>query len=498
MLNRRRCGVLLHPSSLPGEGGIGSLGENARRFVDLLSDMGMSYWQILPLAPPACGNSPYSAFSAFAGNPLLIDLEELVHEGDLPDALSVNCGIEAKVDFGSVTKMKLEALHIAAASFFSAAKRERMEEFWHFCDTTGWLHDYALFMALKHKYKGKMWQRWPRDAALLMPGIYEKASKELGQEIGVQKYQQWQFFRQWRSLHAYASERGIGIIGDLPIFVGYDSADVWRNRKIFLLDETGKPTEVAGVPPDYFCKTGQLWGNPLYDWDELKRQSYLWWIERFRQMYNMYDCVRIDHFRGFEAAWQVPAVETTAVNGHWGKGPGSHFFGILHATLGQLPIIAEDLGVITDEVVALREQCGYPGMKILQFAFGSGADNPYLPHNHQKNSVVYTGTHDNDTTIGWYDKLTPELKKSVADYLGTVECSAVSGMIRAALMSVADTAIIPLQDLLALPTEARLNIPGTADGNWSWRFTWSMIGNDLVKSTAALLELYGRRRGNYF
>ena len=493
MLNRRRCGVLLHPTSLPDAGGIGTMGDDARRFIDFLATMGMSLWQVLPLTPPACGNSPYSAFSAFAGNPLLIDLEQLVREGDLPDASSAVCFPEERVDFGAVGEFKLNALHRAATAFFASGRTARMEDFWHFCDTTGWLHDYALFMALKQRYKGKSWHRWPKDVALLTPEMYEKASRELGAEIGAQKYLQWQFQRQWRGLREYAAEHGIAIMGDLPIFVAYDSADVWHNRGIFLLDKVGKPTVVAGVPPDYFSKTGQLWGNPLYDWDALEWQGYAWWIERFRQLFTQFDCVRIDHFRAFEAAWQVPANERTAVGGRWVKGPGSNFFDVVHAALGRLPIIAEDLGVITPEVEAMRDLCGYPGMKILQFAFDSSPTNPYLPHNHVKKSVVYTGTHDNDTTLGWYNGLPSEQQRSVNDYLGSREGDIVTGMIRSALMSVADTAIIPLQDLLGLASAARMNIPGTADGNWSWRFSWGMIDRHLGASMAGMVERYGRR-----
>jgi len=494
MLNRRSCGVLLHPTSLPGAGGIGTLGDDARRFIDLLAGMGMSRWQVLPLAPPACGNSPYSAFSAFAGNPLLIDLDRLVREGDLADASCQGCFTEERVDYGAVSGFKLDALHRAAATFFAAGRTSRMEEFWAFCNSTAWLHDYALFMALKHRYKGKSWIKWPKDLALLTPEMYEKASAELGEEIGAQKYLQWQFYRQWRDLREYAATHGVAIIGDLPIFVAYDSADVWRNRGLFLLDGSGKPTAVAGVPPDYFSKTGQLWGNPLYNWDALKKQDYAWWIERMRQMFTLFDCVRIDHFRGFEAAWQVPAEERTAVRGEWVKGPGEHFFDVMRAALGQLPIIAEDLGVITPEVVSLLDHCGYPGMKILQFAFDSGPTNPYLPHNHVRNCVVYTGTHDNDTTLGWYDKLTPERRRAVNAYLGARETDIVTDMLRAAFMSVADTVIIPFQDLLGLPTEARMNMPGTAEGNWNWRFSWGMVSRNLGTTLTEMLERYGRLR----
>ncbi len=494
MQNERKCGILLHPTSLPGTEGIGTLGRDARQFIDLLAGMGMSLWQVLPLTPPACGNSPYSAFSAFAGNPLLIDLEQLASEGDLPHNVSLGQFPKERVDFARVIEAKQSVLRQAAASFFSNSRTARMEEFWHFCDTTPWLHDYALFMALKQHYKGKSWHKWPADAAKMAPEFYEKASSELGPEIGAQKYQQWQFYRQWQALRKYAAAQGIVVMGDLPIFVAYDSADVWGNRDIFLLDEKGKPTFVAGVPPDYFSKTGQLWGNPLYDWTVLEKQGYAWWIERIRQMYNLFDTVRIDHFRGFEAAWHVPAGERTAVKGKWIKGPGAHLFDAINAALGKIPIIAEDLGVITPEVEALRDHCGYPGMKILQFAFDSGPTNPYLPHNHAKNCVVYTGTHDNDTTLGWFHSLAPAKQKAVLDYLGSDGRDIVTDMVRMVFMSVADTAIIPFQDILGLPSADRMNTPGTAYGNWEWRFSWESVPQHLSASLSELLEPYGRHR----
>jgi 4-alpha-glucanotransferase len=326
------------------------------------------------------------------------------------------------------------------------------------------------------------------------PDAYQKYSVDLGPEIGVQKYLQWQFQRQWQALRRYANERGIRIVGDLPIFVADDSVDVWCNRGIFMLDKSGRPTSVAGVPPDFFSATGQLWGNPLYDWDVLKQQGYQWWIDRLTHLFTMFDSVRIDHFRGFEAAWHVPASEHTAERGTWVKGPGLDFFSALTAALGKVPIIAEDLGVITPEVEELRDSCGYPGMKILQFAFDSGPDNPYLPHNHVRSCVVYTGTHDNNTTRGWYDGLSPTQRHEVLEYLGCSGEEIVSGMLRTALMSVADTVILPFQDLLGLPSEARMNIPGTATGNWGWRFSWGMIPRHLGPALSGMLERYGRRR----
>ena len=497
MLNRRVCGVLLHPTSLPGPGGIGSLGMNARRFVDLLASMGMSYWQVLPLTPPACGNSPYSAFSAFAGNPLLIDLDQIIADGDLPaikydDSLDETC-----IDFEAVSVKKMKLLRSAGIKFFANDAAPYKQEFWDFCNSTPWLHNYALFMALKRRYKGRSWEKWPVDAALLTQETYEKASVELGPEIGIQKYIQWQFFRQWRRLRAYAAGKGIAIIGDIPIFVGYDSADVWSHRELFLLDLKGKPTVVAGVPPDYFSATGQLWGNPLYDWESMGRQNYLWWIERFKSMFELFDIIRIDHFRGFEAAWHVKASETTAINGSWVEAPGATLFDALFAAFGKLPVIAEDLGVITPEVEALRDRYDFPGMKIVQFAFDSGPLNPYLPHNHQKKSVVYTGTHDNDTTAGWYHSLSDAQRSRVSHYVGSRGEGTVGALIRTVLMSVADTAIFPLQDLLRLGSEARMNIPGNAFGNWGWRFTWDMVDHDLAGHIRDQIECYGRCNPKY-
>jgi len=492
MLDKRGCGVLLHPTSLPGPGGIGSLGKDARRFVDLLADMGMSYWQVLPLTPPACGNSPYSAFSAFAGNPLLIDLDQIADDGDLPvisyeDGLNDSC-----VDFEAVFEKKMTLLKTAGTSFLANDAAPCKQEFWDFCNTTPWLHDYALFMALKRRYKGCSWEKWPADLALLTPEKHEKASVELGNEIGIKKYIQWQFFRQWRKLRTYAAGKGIAIIGDIPIFVAYDSADVWSHRELFLLDSKGKPTVVAGVPPDYFSATGQLWGNPLYDWEMMDRQKYVWWVERFQSMFELFDIIRVDHFLGFEAAWHVPAGEITAINGTWTKAPGAILFDAIFAALGKLPIIAEDLGVITPEVVALRDRYGFPGMKIVQFAFDSGPSNPYLPHNHQNNSVVYTGTHDNDTTAGWFHSLSDTQRSRVSHYVGSRGDGTVGAIIRTVLMSVADTAIVPLQDLIRSGSEARMNVPGTAFGNWGWRFTWDMVAHDLAGHVRDQVECYGR------
>lgn len=492
MLDMRGCGVLLHPTSLPGQGGIGTLGTDARRFIDLLASMGVRYWQVLPLTPPACGNSPYSAFSAFAGNPLLIDLEQIILDGDLSAVHYNDSPNSTSIDFETVSQYKIKVLQEAGTNFLANETAPQKQEFWNFCNSTPWLHNYALFMALKHRYKGRPWNKWPSGFALLTPEKYEKASVEFGLEIGIHKYIQWQFSRQWKNLRKYATDNGVAIIGDIPIFVGYDSADVWCNRDLFLLDSKGISTVVAGVPPDYFSRTGQLWGNPLYNWEKMEQQNFMWWIERFQSLFESFDIIRIDHFRGFEAAWNVPAGDKTAVNGIWVKAPGEALFDTLHAAFGKLPVIAEDLGIITPEVVALRERYHFPGMKIVQFAFDSGPSNAYLPHNHLKNSVVYTGTHDNDTTTGWYESLSELQRSRVNQYVGSHDDNAVECLLRTLFMSVADTAIVPFQDLLHLGSESRMNIPGTAFGNWGWRFTWNMVTHDLVGHIRDQLECYGR------
>lgn len=493
---QRKGGVLLHPTSLPGPGGIGSFGRHAREFLGIISQARFSVWQVLPLTPPASGNSPYSSFSAFAGNHLLIDLEQLVMEGDLPEELIYEPFDNKRVDFEAVIPWKEQLLRQAAESFFSLKDNNRLEEFWQFCDNSFWLHDYALFMALHRHYKHKPWFKWPTDIAARTSDAYERASIELGTEIGVQKYMQWQFFRQWQSLKSESNRLGISVVGDLPIFVAHDSADVWCNRGLFLLDEAGLPTEVAGVPPDYFSKTGQLWGNPLYNWQRMADDGYSWWIERIRGMFRQFDQVRIDHFRGFEAAWHVPAKSKTAVNGAWVSGPGADFFSVAKDCLGGLNLIAEDLGVITPEVEQLRDRFGFPGMKILQFAFDSDARNPYLPHNHQPNSVVYTGTHDNNTTLGWLNEITPAVADNFRQYFGFESDNDLMNMIRAAIMSVADTAILPLQDILGLPETGRMNRPGTAFGNWDWRYETAQLSPELFTPITRMLVRYGRTREN--
>lgn len=492
MRRERKSGILLHPTSLPGPGGIGSLGRDARRFVDFLHDAGQSIWQVLPLGPTSWGNSPYMCYSAFAGNPLLIDLRELAEEGDLKRSALREDLPPDRVDYRRVLEYKTAALRGAAGNFFSAADPARMDEFHHFCDTTPWLHDFALFMALKERHAGARWCDWPDGLAGRDSSALEEASRFLGAEIGEHKYRQWQFSRQWHGIRNYANGRGVRIFGDIPIFVAYDSADVWANRRLFLLDDEGRPTVVAGVPPDYFSRTGQLWGNPLYDWEEMMRQGYAWWIDRVRSELSLYDLIRLDHFRGFRACWGVPAGEKTAVNGRWIEGPGEALFDALGDALGELPIVVEDLGVITPDVEHLREALAFPGMKILQFAFDSGPGNPYLPHNHERNSVVYTGTHDNDTTLGWFSSLNASDRKRVLRYLGSSGEDIARDLVRAAFSSVADTAVIPLQDVLGLGNEARMNLPGTSGGNWSWRFQAGGLNATLARRLRELSELYGR------
>ncbi|GAM10932.1 4-alpha-glucanotransferase [Geobacter sp. OR-1] len=469
MAHERASGILLHPTSLPGSGGIGSFGAEARIFVDLLHASGQRLWQVLPLGPTGYGNSPYSCYSAFAGNPLLINLETIAEEGDLLFAELSSLLPGDRVDFDRVKEHKLPLLKLAAGRFFEGENLERKKEFWHFCDTTFWLHDYALFMACKEHFRGKSWNSWPSELARRSLDTAALYSKKLGAVVGEQKYIQWQFFKQWHSLKAYANAREVRIIGDAPIFVAYDSADVWCNQYLFQLDEHGKPTVVAGVPPDYFSKTGQRWGNPLYNWKHLAEDGFGWWVARLKSDAGLYDLVRIDHFRGFESFWEIPAKEKTAVKGRWVAAPGEGLFKALCDSFDSLPLIAEDLGVITPEVERLRDCFGLPGMKVLQFAFDGGPGNSYLPHNHRRNCVVYTGTHDNDTTVGWFSGLSSGQKSHVCHYLRCKPEEVVWEMIRAAMSSVARYAVLPLQDLYGLDSGARMNVPGKANGNWSWR-----------------------------
>jgi 4-alpha-glucanotransferase len=498
----RASGILLHPTSLPGPHGIGDLGAGAYRFLDFLASAGQRLWQVLPLGPTGYGDSPYACFSSFAGNPLLVSLDTLCEWGVLhPSDLDyIPRFPEDRVDFGMIIQWKIPILRKAAARFLDASgafadrfTRFREAEAW-------WLSDYSLFMALKTVFDHTAWNRgWDRDIALREPQAIARWRKELAERIAAEEAIQFFFFSQWDALRKAAGQRGIRIIGDLPIFTAEDSADVWANRDLFMLDREGLPTLVAGVPPDYFSTTGQLWGNPLYDWQALERQGFWFWVERIKAARRLFDFIRIDHFRGFEACWAVPSVEPTAERGRWEKVPGDRLFDTLRETLGELPIIAEDLGVITPEVNALRERFGFPGMRILQFAFDRGeagtlsADNRFLPHNHTPDSVVYTGTHDNDTTQGWFESRSPEERSYLQRYAASSEESAAWRLIRMAISSVGMFSVIPLQDALGLGTQARMNTPGTLGrGNWGWRLAPGALAEPVAGKLRELAVLYGR------
>lgn len=502
----RRSGILLHPTSLPSPYGIGDFGDGAYGFVDFLHQAGHQLWQVLPLNPTGYGDSPFQCFSSIAGNPLLIALDRLSAQGLLSQSALANRPDFplAHVDFGAVFEFKVPMLTKAAQKFLNDKAGER-EEFESFCRiSAGWLDDFALYMACKHAHGGVTWTRWPAEIARREPRALQEWSARLADQIEVIKFWQFEFFRQWQALRAYAHEYGVQIIGDIPIYVAHDSADVWSNREFFHLNTHGDPTSVAGVPPDYFAATGQLWGNPIYNWDRLKSTGYRWWVERFRAALRLYDIVRIDHFRGFEAYWQVSATDKTAENGRWIKGPGAELFSVMKAELGELPIIAENLGVITREVEQIRHQFGFPGMAILQFAFGIDPQGPtFRPHNYERNLVAYTGTHDNDTVVGWWNSTgagdsirTPEdVAKEHAfarEYLGFADEPINWVLIRAVLASVADTAIIPLQDVLGLGSEARMNLPGSSSGNWRWRLRPDALTPELAVSLQRLNRAYDR------
>ncbi len=492
-LDRRRSGVLLHPTSLPSRFGIGDFGPAAFGFLDYLASARQTLWQVLPLGPTGFGDSPYSSPSAFAGNPLLIALDPLVEQGFLHESeLADLAGLPAdRVDFGRLVPLKLAALELA----FQRARSQLAAPLSEFrARHADWLHDHALFAALKDDLRAP-WTEWDpalraRDAAALAP-----ARERLDERLAFHVFCQYLFFHQLTALRARATELGIHIIGDIPVFVAHDSADVWAHQGLFKLDASGQPTVVAGVPPDYFSSTGQLWGNPLYDWGAIAAQDYAWWVERFHHLLDEVDIVRIDHFRGFEAAWEVPAHEATAVNGQWMPGPGHAVFQAIAASLGvdEPPIIAEDLGLITDEVRALLKATGFPGMKVLQFAFGGGSDNPYLPHNYvDPNCVVYTGTHDNDTTRGWFGSISDAERASVIRYLHSDTDHIAQDLMRAALGSTARIAIIPLQDVLDLGSEARFNTPGAPEGNWTWRVRSDQLTPERAACLADLTSLFGR------
>ena len=494
----RSSGILLHPTSLPSRFGIGDLGPEARRFVDFLAASGQQLWQVLPLGPTGFGDSPYMCFSAMAGNPLLISLEVLRDRGllDRADLDALPAYPAVAVDYGRVIQEKFPLLRKAWLRFRAQAADEERGGYEAFCRAAAhWLDDFALFMALKEHYKGRPWVEWTKPLIKRTPDALGRARRKHAETMDFHRFLQFEFHRQIADLKAYANQRHIKLIGDLPIYVAHDSAEVWAQPGYFDINhDTGRPYAVAGVPPDYFSATGQLWGNPLYAWDKLQADGYEWWVKRFKALLDYVDAVRIDHFRGFEAYWRVPYGEKTAVNGAWVKGPGEALFKRMYERLGDLPVIAEDLGVITPEVEALRDGFKLPGMKILQFAFGSGDDNPYLPHNYQPNCVVYTGTHDNDTTQGWFRSLAEAERAVVLEYLKSDNPAEIHwDMIGLAFASAAEMAIIPLQDLLGLGAEARMNTPSKGQGNWAWRFAPGSLTAELQDRLLGLTEASGRR-----
>ena len=494
----RASGVLLHPTSLPGPHGSGDFGPAAYHFVDWLAGAGQKLWQILPLGGIGPGNSPYMSSSAFAGNVLLIDLGELHKRGwlqaeDLAGDAAFN---EQRLDFATVVPFRTSRLNLAAQSFARSASAAERADFAAFCERQqSWLDDYALFMTLANHFGWRDWSDWAAPLARREPAALAAATAQHADGVAFWKFCQWCFFRQWLNLKAYANERGVEIIGDAPIFIAYQSAEVWARQDLFDLDAHGKPTVVAGVPPDFFSETGQRWGNPLYRWRAHAKEGYAWWVERIRRTLELVDIVRIDHFRGFAGYWEIPASEPTAVKGRWLPGPGAPLFKAIASALGPVPIIAEDLGVVTPDVVALRKKFGLPGMRILQFAFGDGSDNSFLPHNYESDTVVYAGTHDNDTTVGWWHSAKPEERQHVCDYLGTDGSQIHWDFIRAACASVADTAIHPMQDILGLATEHRMNFPGKGEGFWEWRFSWEQVQPEHAQRLSQLCSLYGRRPG---
>ncbi len=508
MTRERTSGVILHPTSLPGRYGIGDLGPEAYRFVDFLAGARQGLWQVLPLGPTGYGDSPYQCFSAFAGNPLLVSLERLVEQGWLsPSDLSGAPAFpERSVDYEAVARIRLPLLDRAHQRFRKRAGPRERRAFASFCRRQrAWLDDYALFAALKDAHGGRAWPEWDRDLARRRLSALAGARRQWADAIQSRKFAQFEFFAQWAALRQHAHERGVRIMGDLPIFAAHDSADVWAHRELFHLGEDGQPTHVAGVPPDYFSATGQRWGNPLYRWPAMRKTGYRWWIRRFRAVLDLVDVVRVDHFRGFEAYWEIPASEPTAIRGRWVKGPGASFFRAVEAALGSLPIVAENLGVITPEVEELRTRFGFPGMAILQFAFGTDPQGPsFRPHNYSRDLVVYTGTHDNDTTRGWWTSAgaadstrSPEDVRRERDfcrrYLGFAGDGEVHwAFIRAVMASVADTAIVPLQDVLGLGSEARMNLPGRPTGNWRWRFRADDLSAELQDRLAELSLLHDR------
>ncbi|ACO46669.1 4-alpha-glucanotransferase [Deinococcus deserti] len=496
----RSSGVLLHPTSLPGPYGIGELGTQARHFIDWLAAAGQHYWQVMPLGPTGYGDSPYQAFSAFAGNPYLIDLTTLREEGLLGDAdfAALPAFNPDKVDFGLQYVWRNQMLERAHAAFLGGKASHLRAELEAFIQAeASWLDDYALFTALKDAHGGLPWNAWPSAVRDRQPEALATARASLSESLERVRFIQFLFFRQWTAIREYARGKGIQVIGDIPIFVAMDSSDAWANREQFYFDDQGQPTVVAGVPPDYFSETGQLWGNPLYNWDAMRQSGYQWWIDRFQGSLKLYDVIRIDHFRGFAGYWEIPFPAETAVHGRWVPAPGHEMFAAVRGALGNLPIIAEDLGVITPDVEQLRDDFEFPGMAVLQFAFGGGdfSVNDFLPHNLRENQVVYTGTHDNDTTRGWWRHADDQEKHNFRTYTSSnpTEESFAWELMRLAFESRANLAVVPLQDIMNLGTEARMNLPGTTgEHNWTWRYRGPDLRPDLAQRLRELTDRTGR------
>ena len=495
----RSSGILLHPTSLPGAYGTGDFGDVSLHFIDWMVVAGQKFWQVLPLTPTGYGNSPYMGLSAFAGNPMLVGFEPLVAKGWLSDSDFAPAPDfpRGRVDYANVMPYRLERLRRAANRFFARPKGTDLSDFEAFCkEQRSWLDDFCLFQALNEHFKGVEWTQWEKDCAQRKPKALSAVRQELADEIRIWKFLQWQFYRQWARVKKYAHERGIKIVGDIPIFVAHHSADVWSHPELFFLDKNGRPKVVAGVPPDYFSETGQRWGNPLYRWSRMEEGGFSWWIDRFRSTFTLFDVARIDHFRGFAGYWEIPATEKTAVRGRWVKGPSDRFFKAVQKKLGKLPIIAEDLGVITPDVIRLRDQFEFPGMKVLQFAFAEGPANPFLPHRYEHHCVVYTGTHDNDTTRGWFAAATEREKVFIRKYCHTDGKEIHLDLMRIASRSAADLSIFPFQDVLGLGTEGRMNFPGTVFGNWEWRFSWDQVGPEHALTVYEISALNGRTEPN--
>lgn len=492
---KRSSGILLHPTSLPGPYGIGELGPQAYRWVDFISGAGFGLWQVLPLGHTGYADSPYQCFSAFAGNPYLISLETLLTDGLLtPEDLADQPEFPLnKVDFGALYFWKFKVLDRAFERFQEVADSALKDELRQFeTRHADWLPDFALFMALKDAHQGAPWHTWAPSLRSRQPKALEAAREKHAVAIARQIFRQFLFFRQWLKLRDYVHAKGIQIVGDIPIFVAHDSADVWQHPELFFLNIAGKPTVQAGVPPDYFSPTGQLWGNPLYRWDVHKKSGYAWWIQRIRAVLDLVDIIRLDHFRGFAGYWEVPGNAITAAKGHWVKGPGADFFYAVRTGLGDLPIIAEDLGEITPDVFELRDQFDLPGMKVILFGFVGNPSDTFLPHNYTQNMVVYTGTHDNDTACGWYERVDEAEKKFFQKYMDRDGSDPAWDLIRAAWMSVCVFAIAPMQDFLSLDNSARMNYPGQPSGNWTWRMLGDDISPDLQKRMRELNWIYDR------